>query len=158
MTENRPLPSDSLGEPTVIVSRTPEETEAVGAALGRSLKSGAVIALSGGIGAGKTCFARGLLHELGVTEAVTSPTYTIVNEHRVKTAGGISTLYHIDAYRLRDAGDFAGIGGDELVGGEGVCVIEWPERIVAALPPGTITVDITISGGGAREIRTGMLH
>jgi tRNA threonylcarbamoyladenosine biosynthesis protein TsaE len=152
MTENRPLPS-TWPETSSIVSHSPDETEAAGAALGRTLKSGAVVTLKGGLGAGKTCFTRGLLRALGVTGAVTSPTYTIINEYQVKTAeGGALTLYHIDAYRLRDAGDFAGIGGDELLGGEGICIIEWPERIADALPAGTIEVVITIRDDGEREL------
>jgi tRNA threonylcarbamoyladenosine biosynthesis protein TsaE len=135
------------------VTHSPEETEALGERLAATLKPGAVIALYGGLGAGKTCFTRGLARGLSVADAVTSPTYTIINTHRGTLPGGIpSAIHHIDAYRLQGADDFANIGGEDLLAENAVCIIEWPERIAPCLPAGTITVTISVKAGDEREI------
>jgi tRNA threonylcarbamoyladenosine biosynthesis protein TsaE len=137
-------PGDSLAE---IVSSSPEDTAALGASIARRLGPGSVVALRGGLGAGKTCLTRGIARELGIDETITSPTYTIVSEYQ-----GRLPLYHIDAYRLAGDEDFENLGGAELLSGEGVSVIEWSERIPGSLPEHTIFVDITISGGSRRII------
>jgi tRNA threonylcarbamoyladenosine biosynthesis protein TsaE len=136
---------------------TPEQTEDAGAALGGMLAGarGGVVALYGGLGAGKTCFVRGIARALGVREAVTSPTYTIVNEY---TSGALP-LYHIDAYRLSGADDFLEAGGGELLrvcsfrGGGGICVIEWAERIASLLDENAARVEISVAEGSRRVIR-----
>jgi tRNA threonylcarbamoyladenosine biosynthesis protein TsaE len=139
--------------PVKRVTHSPEETEALGEQLAATLKPGAVIALYGGLGAGKTCFTRGLAHGLSVTDAVTSPTYTIINTHWGTLPGGIPTdIHHIDAYRLQGADDFANIGGEDLFTENAVCIVEWPERIVSYLPRDTITVTISVEAGDKREI------
>jgi tRNA threonylcarbamoyladenosine biosynthesis protein TsaE len=133
---------------------SPEETEMAGEKLAAALKPGAVVALYGGLGAGKTCFTRGLARGLAVTDAVTSPTYTIVNTYRgTLPGGGPVEIHHIDAYRLRDADDFALMGGEELLAGNGICIVEWPERIAPCLPEDAIPVVIGIRAGDKREIR-----
>jgi tRNA threonylcarbamoyladenosine biosynthesis protein TsaE len=134
------------------ITYSPEETEALGEQLAGTLKSGAVIALYGGLGAGKTCFTRGLVRGLSVTDAVTSPTYTIINTYRGSPGGIPSDIYHIDAYRLQGADDFANIGGEDLLAGNAVCIVEWPERIASCLPADTITVTINVKAGDEREI------
>ena len=88
------------------LSNSPAETEAIGAALGKILTPGAIVAYRGDLGAGKTAFTRGLARGLGYAEAVTSPTYTIVNEY----LGGRLPLFHFDMYRLRSSDDLWGIG------------------------------------------------
>jgi tRNA threonylcarbamoyladenosine biosynthesis protein TsaE len=141
--------ADSLVE---YFSGSPEETLALGERIGRSLKPGAVVALRGGLGAGKTCLAKGIARGLGVEETVTSPTYTIISEYR-----GRVPLFHIDAYRLAGDEDFEDLGGLEFVGGEGVALIEWSERIPRSLPAGHISIEI-IPEGGRRIFRVSGLN
>ena len=110
---------------------------------------GTVIALRGGLGAGKTTFAKGFARGLGVSEEVTSPTYTIVSEYE-----GRLRLHHVDAYRLSGSEDFESIGGEDLVADEGgVCLIEWSERIEGALPARTAVADIAVEADGSRVLR-----
>ena len=110
-------------------SESPEQTEQIGAALGKILPPGVVIAYEGDLGAGKTAFTRGLAKGLGCSEAVTSPTYTIVNEY----PGGRLPLFHFDMYRLRSAEDLWDIGWDDYLERGGICAVEWSENVRAAL-------------------------
>ena len=135
-------------------SNCPEETEKLGAALGKILQPGAVIAFEGDLGAGKTAFTRGLAQGLGSSDPVTSPTYTIVNEY----LGGRLPLFHFDMYRLRSAEDLWDIGWDDYLDRGGVCAVEWSENIRAALEdPIFVRIEktgdesrcITIEGGEA---------
>ena len=133
--------------PTECISHSPEETEALGERLARDLGPGSVIALRGGLGAGKTCLVKGIARTLGINETITSPTYTIVSEY----TGGTYPLYHIDAYRLNGDEDFAQTGAEELIESRsGISVIEWSERIPRSIPSGAITVEIAISGPNSR--------
>ena len=129
-------------------SSSPEETEALGQNLARCLKPGAVVALRGGLGAGKTCLARGIARGLGIAENITSPTYTIISEYP-----GAVPLYHIDAYRLDSDDDIDSTGAGEYIGAGGITVIEWPERIPRSIPQDAITVQIEISGPQDRIFR-----
>ncbi|MDR3174343.1 MAG: tRNA (adenosine(37)-N6)-threonylcarbamoyltransferase complex ATPase subunit type 1 TsaE [Treponema sp.] len=138
--------------PVEFSSASPEETEALGERLAPKLGPSSVLALRGPLGAGKTCFAKGLARGLGVEEEVTSPTYTIVSEYEARPEDPLP-FYHIDAYRLKGEDDFEALGGRELLYGGGICLIEWSERIEAALPPRTIQVEIEITGGNSRIIR-----
>jgi tRNA threonylcarbamoyladenosine biosynthesis protein TsaE len=115
--------------------------------IARCLKRGAVVALRGGLGAGKTCLVKGIAQGLGITGTVTSPTYTIVSEYE-----GPVPLYHIDAYRLSGDEDFENTGGGEIMGGAGITVIEWSERIPHSLPSDAVTVSIAITGPQSRLI------
>ena len=133
-------------------TNSPMETEAVGAALGKNIKSGTVIAYRGDLGAGKTAFTRGLARGLGYTEPVTSPTYTIVNEY----LGGRLPLFHFDMYRLKSSDDLWDIGWEDYLERGGVCAVEWSENVEDALEdPILITIEklgeearkITITGG-----------
>jgi tRNA threonylcarbamoyladenosine biosynthesis protein TsaE len=110
------------------------------------LVKGSVVALKGPLGAGKTCLAKGIARGLGVKEEVTSPTYTIISEYE-----GLCPFYHIDAYRLRGDDDFAGLGGEEIIYGEGISVVEWSERISLSLPDTSLFIDIKIEDGGVRN-------
>jgi tRNA threonylcarbamoyladenosine biosynthesis protein TsaE len=105
-------------------------TRALGAALGAQLAPGDVIALQGDLGAGKTNFVQGIAQGLGMTEDVTSPTFILANEY----FSGRLPLYHIDAYRVADAAEADAFGLDDYLNGDGVTVIEWAERVRAALP------------------------
>ena len=133
-------------------SDSPEQTEQIGAALGKLLTPGTVIAYEGDLGAGKTAFTRGLAKGLGSNDPVTSPTYTIVNEY----LGGRLPLFHFDMYRLRSAEDLWDIGWDDYLERGGVCAVEWSENVREALESpifvriektGDNTRSITIEGG-----------
>ena len=120
------------------ISHSEAETEALGEKLARSLpEHGVVIAMYGELGAGKTAFVRGLARGLEVDGAVTSPTFTIVNEYDGKTP-----LFHFDMYRLGSSDELFDIGWDDYLARSGVCAVEWSERVSDALPDDTIYVDI----------------
>ena len=129
------------------ITNSPEETEKVGAALGRILNPGAVIAYRGDLGAGKTAFTRGLARGLGYEEPVTSPTYTIVNEY----LGGRLPLFHFDMYRLASSDDLWDIGWDDYLDRGGVCAVEWSENVADALED-AIYVTIHKTGETSRRI------
>lgn len=121
------------------ITNSPEETEKIGAAVGKIIPAGTVLAYRGDLGAGKTAFTRGLARGLGFTEAVTSPTYTIVNEY----LGGRLPLFHFDMYRLSSADDLFDIGWEDYLSRGGVCAVEWSEQVADALPEGTVYVTLT---------------
>jgi tRNA threonylcarbamoyladenosine biosynthesis protein TsaE len=130
------------------ITASPEETMALGETIAAGLGKGSVVALRGGLGAGKTCLAKGIARRLGIREAVTSPSYTIVSEY----ASGPLPFYHIDAYRLAGDDDFQALGGDEYTQGEGIAVIEWSDRIPGSIPPRAVRVAIEILADGRRCI------
>lgn len=111
------------------ITRSPSETERVGEALGKRLTAGTVIAYRGDLGAGKTAFTRGLARGLGITESVTSPTYTIVNEY---TSGRLP-LFHFDMYRLGSEDELFDIGWEDYLERGGVCAVEWSENVPGAM-------------------------
>ena len=113
----------------IVTTHNPEETEALGQALGQSLRGGEVIAYTGDLGAGKTAFTRGLARGLGITMAVTSPTYTLVNEY----TGGRLELFHFDMYRLGSSEELFDIGWDDYLLRGGVCAVEWSENVSDAM-------------------------
>ena len=129
-------------------SASPEETMAIGEKIAAGLGKGSVVALRGGLGAGKTCLVKGIARGLGIREEVTSPTYTIVSEY----AAGPLPFYHIDAYRLGGEGEFDALGGDEYIHGGGIAVIEWSDRIPASIPRSALLVTIDILADGRRSI------
>ena len=131
------------------ITHSVSETEDLGEQLGRTLRSGAVVAFRGGLGMGKTAFTRGLARGLGCQGLVTSPTFTIVNEYP-----GQLPLFHFDMYRLADSDALFDIGWDDDLDRRGVCAVEWSENVSDALPPETIYVTIDRSGenDGWREI------
>ncbi len=119
------------------LSHSVTETEALGQRLGQALHPGDVVAYFGDLGAGKTAFTRGLARGLGCTGRVTSPTFTIVNEHE-----GPIPLFHFDMYRLGDSDDLFDIGWEDYLARGGVCAVEWSERVEDALPAGAVAVTI----------------
>lgn len=119
------------------ISKNREETIALGEKLGKLLKSGDIILLYGELGSGKTVFTKGIAKGLGIEEPITSPTFMLVNEH----AGEIP-LYHFDFYRIEDYTALYDIGYKEYFFGKGVCVIEWPERIIPLIPQERLEVRI----------------
>ena len=114
------------------------QTEALGERLGRALKSGAVIAYTGDLGAGKTAFTRGLARGLDIPGQVTSPTFTIVNEYE----GGRLPLFHFDMYRLGSSDELFDIGWEDYLARNGVCAVEWSENVDDALDYDCVRVDI----------------
>jgi tRNA threonylcarbamoyladenosine biosynthesis protein TsaE len=130
------------------ISSSPEETMALVEKIAAGLGRGSVVALRGGLGAGKTCLAKGIARGLGIRDEVTSPTYTIVSEY----ASGPLPLCHIDAYRLGGDDDFQALGGDEYLHGEGIAVVEWSDRIPGSIPRSAIVIAIEILADGQRGI------
>jgi len=128
-------------------SRSPEETQRLGEALGRRLRAGDVVATIGELGAGKTCFLQGLVKGLGVTETATSPTFVLINHYR-----GRLPVYHLDAYRTESLAELQDLGLEEFIWGDGVTVVEWADKLLPLLPPHTITVKISGLGNEPREI------
>ncbi len=121
---------------------------ALATAVGRLARPGCVIALHGNLGAGKTRFAQGIARGLGAKGLVTSPTFTLINEYQGR--GGIP-FYHVDCYRLDEKAMAAFVLSlDELMGGMGVMVIEWAERLQRYLPPDHLWVEIQTAGNGGR--------
>ena len=137
-----------------ITTRSADETQALGQKLASRLAPGDVIAYFGDLGAGKTAFTRGLAQGLGITDPVTSPTYTIVNEY----LSGRIPLFHFDMYRLSSSDELFDIGWEDYLSRGGVCAVEWSENVEDALQDAirvTIEKDadepdtrhITITGG-----------
>ena len=130
------------------ISHSAEETIAFGRQLAGSLRAGDVLALTGDLGAGKTCLVKGLAAGLNITHAVTSPTFTLIHEYR----GGRLPLAHIDLYRLATASEAVNIGIEEYLSGAGVTVIEWAERIESLLPAQTKRIRLTALDETTRQI------
>lgn len=128
------------GEP--FKSKSVDETITFGRQLGETLKSGEVIALHGPLGSGKTHLVKGMAEALGIKkEKVHSPTYTLINEY-----SGQIPLYHFDCYRMESPREALEIGAEEYFYGEGICAIEWPEKIESILPDDLVWVDLKTSG------------
>lgn len=120
-----------------ITSNSPDDTVSIGRELGKLMKPGTVVCLQGDLGAGKTHFAKGVALGLGVEDHVTSPTFTLINEYE-----GRLPFYHVDAYRLEDEDEAYELGIEEYLYGNGITLIEWPDRIGSLLPGERLTVTI----------------
>lgn len=129
------------------ISHNQAQTEDIGARLAQALTGGEVLALYGGLGAGKTAFTRGLARGLGIARPVTSPTFTLLHQYKGRLA-----LNHFDVYRLASVEEAEDIGIDEIMQADGVTVIEWPERVEELLDDKTIVVKIEGSGGEPRVL------
>jgi tRNA threonylcarbamoyladenosine biosynthesis protein TsaE len=131
-----------------MVTRSAGETQALGRALMELLPDGALVALYGDLGTGKTCLVRGMAEAAGTAARVTSPTFTLVHEYR-----GGRTLYHLDLYRITAPGQVLHLGYEDLFEpAEGVCVVEWAERADALLPPRRVDIRLTHENGDTRRI------
>ncbi len=126
-----------------------EGAQAFGENLAADLVGGEIFALHGVLGAGKTQLAKGIARGLGFHGDVTSPTFTIVHEYR----GGRLPMYHIDLYRIQSEKEAIDIGLEEYLPGDGVTVIEWPERIASILPPDTRHWELEVVSLTERVIR-----
>lgn len=153
MTERRPVKynregKDTMTETVRMMSHSPAETIAIGCGLGKLLEPGDIVCLSGGLGAGKTCFARGVAMGLGADEArVSSPTFVLAQEYR-----GRIPMYHLDLYRLTSAEEVEDAGLAEYIGGDGVAVIEWPDVYSYLLNMDRLTVKIGTAAALEREL------
>lgn len=125
----------------IFKTESPDETQALGEKLGKTLKRGDVIALIGDLGTGKTCLTQGIARGVGIAsnEIVSSPSYILINEYN-----GTIPIYHIDLYRLENSEDIAELGLSEYVESDGICIIEWAERMAEALPDTSIKIHITL--------------
>ena len=130
------------------ISRSPEETRALGAHLASSLRAGDVVALSGGLGAGKTALTAGALEALGCEGPFASPTFAIVREYEGREA----RCAHFDMYRISNDDELYSTGFYDYLDGERILFIEWSDNIAFALPDDVICVALSGSGEGEREI------
>ncbi|MBI1309774.1 tRNA (adenosine(37)-N6)-threonylcarbamoyltransferase complex ATPase subunit type 1 TsaE [bacterium] len=125
-----------------------EETRQLGRSVGEVAEAGLVVALVGNLGAGKTRFVQAAAEGLGVEGVpVNSPTFVLIHEYQ-----GRLPVYHFDTYRLRDIDEFLELGADEYMAGEGVCFIEWADRMDEVLPRDRLTVTFEITGEQSRRI------
>lgn len=127
-----------LGKMEIFKTDSPQETYELGMKFAEDAHAGQIITLDGDLGCGKTVFAKGFAAGLGITEPVTSPTFTIVQEYD----SGRLPLYHFDVYRVLDPDEMYETGFDEYLFGEGVCLIEWSENIREILPKNMISIEI----------------
>ena len=117
------------------ISRSPEDTWKLAAEILGHLPRTAVLALHGDLGSGKTCFVQGLAHAMGIPRAITSPTFTIINEYP-----GDRPLYHVDLYRLAGLEETYAFGFEEYLAPDGITAIEWAEKAGGMLPPETVHI------------------
>lgn len=130
-----------------ITSNSPDETFSFAAELAGEVGIPAVIALYGDLGAGKTVFTKGIAHGLGIEEDITSPTFSLMESYE-----GDKPLYHFDLYRIEDQREFDHLRFEEYWEGDGVSVIEWPEKAGDTLPEHRINVYIAYIDENRREI------
>ncbi len=122
----------------IIETNSAEETFALGKSLGEKASPGQIYTLDGDLGTGKTVFTQGVAAGLGITEAISSPTFTIIQEYDT----GRLPLYHFDVYRIGDIEEMEEIGYDDYFFGEGICLIEWADLIRDILPEHVIRITI----------------
>lgn len=133
-----------------IISRSEADTAALAADLAGKLPRGTVIALYGDLGAGKTVFSRAFAKAVGITETVSSPTYTIIQEYMLPDGG---YFYHLDLYRIKNSRDALAFAVDEYLNdSNSYALLEWPERIADILPPDTLVINIRHLSDSEREI------
>jgi tRNA threonylcarbamoyladenosine biosynthesis protein TsaE len=139
-------------QPTILASRSSEDTVDIGRRIGRSLAPGSVVGLEGPLGAGKTTLVKGIAQALGVLEEVTSPSFTLISEYRGCVGEVRFVLYHVDLYRIGHPMELEDLGLDEFLAGPGVTIIEWSEKAAAFLPEDSIRVSITLGAEGERRL------
>jgi len=150
------MPITPLAADVTLTTSSVAQTQVLGQRLGQHATPGAIILLSGDLGAGKTALTQGIARGLGITETVNSPTFTLLKEH----GGGRLWLYHFDLYRIGNAEEIWSLGFDDYFLGDGVCVVEWAERTptiwgdnwlwLRLTPRGTTKRHITLRASGAR--------
>lgn len=131
-----------------IFIKNEEDMEKLGMGLVSRLGPGSVVALTGNLGAGKTTFTKAIAKGLGITDLIVSPTFTLIHEY----SGGRMPLYHFDLYRIEDDEELYELGYEEYFYGEGICVIEWADRIGDYLPEDAVHVHIDYGVGENERI------
>ena len=134
--------------PTESVSDSPGQTLRLGKKFSKTLARGQFVSLKGPLGAGKTVFAKGILQGFGYKGAVTSPTFTVINEYPTKPP-----LYHMDFYRIMDEEEGTELGLADLLAGEGIYIAEWCEKIPSWLPSTYLEIEIRLLDTGGRLVR-----
>lgn len=129
------------------VTNNTEETIELGKKIGNYLRKGDIIAMQGTLAAGKTTITKGIAQSLDISETITSPTFCLISEYE-----GKMPLYHMDVYRLDNEEDFANLGTEDMIYGNGVSIIEWSEKIMNELPKKTIILKIEPQEDGSRII------
>lgn len=138
-----------------ITTCSAEETFEFARKIGDKLKAGDILALSGELGSGKTCFTGGIARGLGVDEnyQITSPTFTLINEYPAR-----HRLFHFDVYRLNEYSELDDLGYDEFISGQGVVVIEWAEKIAEIIPETAVFINFEYVDENKRKITIKGLH
>lgn len=131
-----------------IVSTAPEQTLSFGRQLGQLLRTGNVLCLIGDLGAGKTLFVQGIAQGLGLDGEITSPTFTVMNVYE-----GTVPVYHFDLYRLEEPEQLMDIGFDEYTGGDGIAIIEWPDKFPDYMPDSYLRIELVKTGDNSRVIK-----
>ena len=134
-------------------TRTPAETQTIGKKIGKQLRQGDLVALIGDLGTGKTCLTQGIARGVGVypNQIVNSPSYTLINEYAAKIP-----IYHVDLYRLQNHDELLDLGLDEYMEGNGICIIEWAEKL-GSLKISHTKIQITWLSEMTREIEIQIL-
>ena len=130
------------------ITKTSDETIELGFKIGQKLKKGNILAMQGTLAAGKTTITKGIAKALEISDTITSPTFCLISEYY-----GKMPLYHMDVYRLEGSEDFNNLGTEDMLYGDGVCIIEWSEKIMDALPKETIIINIQPQDDGSRKIQ-----
>ncbi len=138
----------------IMMAEREEDTLRIAGEFARRLSKGAVAILTGDLGAGKTVFARGVARALGIGDDITSPTFTLIHEYTIPAGGGTdaSHLYHMDLYRLEDTSEMTAIGIEDYLYGDGICLVEWGERLGDLLPEDADVVHIRHDASAGRII------
>ncbi len=131
-----------------LATHGPRQTQSLGELLGRLARPGDVLLLVGTLGAGKTCLVQGMARGLDIHDSVTSPTFTLIREYR-----GRLSLYHVDCFRIDNPQETDELGLEDYLIGTGVCVIEWADKVMEALPPEHLMVNIQYAGDRDRTLR-----
>jgi tRNA threonylcarbamoyladenosine biosynthesis protein TsaE len=126
--------TDGMIEERALISRSSEETQALGEELAGRLEPGDLVAFFGDLGSGKTCMIQGICRGLEVTDYVTSPTFILINEYAGRLRERSIPVYHFDLYRLREPEELEDLGAEDYFYGQGICLIEWAEHAGGLLP------------------------
>lgn len=142
-----PPEHEALTTQITITTSGADETRLVGAAMGRAAQPGGVILLHGELGAGKTTLTQGILRGLGGDDYASSPTFVLISEYTARL-----TLYHVDLYRISKPEDTFELGLDEILDGDGLCVVEWAERALDQFPAERLAVELLRTGDETRSL------
>ncbi len=136
-----------------LTTNSPEETRAFGKEMAGRLRRGSVLAFSGDLGAGKTCLIQGICEGLAVAGPVSSPTFIIANEYAGRLGDGQEVpVFHLDLYRIERQADLDGLGWEEYLYGDGICLVEWADRAPHIFPKDVFKVRIEVAGESERSI------